>query len=56
MPSKHPRLFGMAVACSLIALGFWVIRVAVGESVPVTVGAVAFTVAALGLLFASQPA
>jgi hypothetical protein len=34
---------------------FWVVRIAAGESVPVTVGAVAFTLAALSLLVASQP-
>jgi hypothetical protein len=39
-----------------VALAFWVVRVAAGESSAVTAGAVVFTVAALALLVASQPA
>jgi hypothetical protein len=52
--SERPRLLRIAVACSIVALGFWVVRITAGESVAVTVGAVAFTIAALGLLAASQ--
>jgi len=54
VPSERSRLFQLALVCSVLSVGFWIARIAVGGSTVVTVGAVVFTVATLVLGFASE--